>query len=60
MLVTRAPGYALVLPADAVDADAFVREAAQGRELVRSEPVTARDLLVSALSRWRGDAYADL
>ncbi|GAA4350657.1 BTAD domain-containing putative transcriptional regulator [Angustibacter luteus] len=60
VLVTRAPGYALVVPAGAVDAEAFAREAAQGRELVGSDPGRARDLLVTALSRWRGDAYADL
>jgi DNA-binding SARP family transcriptional activator/tetratricopeptide (TPR) repeat protein len=60
VLVTRAPGYALVLPDDAVDARVFEAEAAQGRALLPTEPAQAREVLQQALARWQGPAYGDL
>jgi DNA-binding SARP family transcriptional activator len=60
VLVTRPPGYALVLPVDDVDAQAFAQQCAAARTLLGTDPAAARELLVDALARWRGDAYADL
>lgn len=54
-------GYALRLPADAVDADRFVRLAGEGEAALRRGNVAAaRDLLTGALGLWRGPAYADV
>jgi DNA-binding SARP family transcriptional activator/tetratricopeptide (TPR) repeat protein len=60
VLVTRPPGYALAVGPDAVDALAFESAVARARELLPTDPTTARELLDSALALWRGDAYADV
>ena len=60
VLVTRAPGYALVLEPGAVDAQQAHRLAASARQLLEADPHAAVQRLDKALSLWRGDAYADL
>lgn len=61
VLVTRAPGYALHLPADAVDAGRFTHLAAQGSEALASgDAPRAVRALEAALSLWRGELLADL
>jgi DNA-binding SARP family transcriptional activator len=59
-LVTRSPGYALVLPSGSVDADQFARLTASGRELMSRDPRRAVERLQLAQSLWRGDPYADV
>ena len=57
ILVSKAPGYAIRLPAESVDAwhfDASIRDA-DGRE-----PSIRRRILADALALWRGDAYAEV
>lgn len=57
LLVSRAPGYALRLPADAVDAWRFeeLLRAAQ-----RAAPPRAGELVDEALALWHGPAYAEV
>lgn len=45
-------------PQGAVDADAFERDLAVGRELIDADPASAREFLISALDQWRGEAFA--
>ena len=53
-------GYRLVVaPDDEIDAVAFEREVERGRAIVGSQPETAAHILESALTRWRGEAFAD-
>lgn len=59
VLVTRAPGYALVLPPGGLDADGFVAAAERGRRAAASDPGAALAELDPALALWRGDAYAE-
>ncbi|MFF5293125.1 BTAD domain-containing putative transcriptional regulator [Paractinoplanes globisporus] len=57
VLVSAAPGYALRLPAEAVDAwrfDDLVRQAAE------EGPAARHRLLTEALDGWRGGAYAEV
>ncbi|MBB6171095.1 putative ATPase/DNA-binding SARP family transcriptional activator [Nocardiopsis mwathae] len=57
LVVSRAPGYALEVPPDAVDARRFQGLAARARA---TEDLRARaDLLSDALALWRGPALAD-
>ena len=61
VLVTRAPGYQVVLSRGELDADQFTRLAAVGRQaLADGEPSRAVDLLTEALGLWRGKALADV
>lgn len=61
LLVTRAPGYALQLPADAVDAVRFGHLVAEGADaLTAGDPAGAVRTLEAALSLWRGEVLADL
>lgn len=60
VLVTRPPGYALVLPVGTVDALRFERLVASTGELLLTDPARARDRLSDALSLWQGEAYADV
>uniref|UniRef100_UPI0010413CD4 AfsR/SARP family transcriptional regulator n=1 Tax=Actinomadura roseirufa TaxID=2094049 RepID=UPI0010413CD4 len=58
VLVTEPPGYALRLPAGAVDAwrfDALIDTA--GTLLETGDPAGARRAAEGALARWRGPAY---
>jgi DNA-binding SARP family transcriptional activator len=61
ILVTRAPGYQLILGEDDLDARKFTRLAAAGRAALASgDGPQAADLLTEALSLWRGKALADV
>ncbi len=58
ILISKAPGYAVRLPAEAVDAwhfEALVRRAAG-----ESDPAVRRSTLTEALALWQGDAYAEV
>ena len=57
VVVTRAPGYALGLDAERVDAVRFARLVEEARTL---EPADRAPLLHEALALWRGRALADL
>lgn len=60
-LVTRAPGYELHVPDDAIDAKLFERHVRQaGRLLVSGEPERASALLRKALSTWQGPPLANI
>ena len=61
VLVTRAPGYHIVVPPGGLDAERFARLAADGRAaLSAGDPARAADLLGAALAEWRGAALADV
>ena len=61
VLVTREPGYLLVLDPGQVDAHRFTRLAAQGRRaLAEGDPGGAARTLREALALWRGPALGDL
>jgi len=62
VLVTRAPGYQLRVPAEDIDAHRFTRLVAAGRkELAAGAAQPAAGLLAEALSLWRGSrALADV
>jgi DNA-binding SARP family transcriptional activator len=61
VLVTRAPGYQLVLGPGELDADQFAGLVIEGREaLAAGAPDRAVDLLSEALEMWRGPALADV
>jgi DNA-binding SARP family transcriptional activator len=61
ILVTRAPGYALDLPPDRLDATRFASEADEVRTLLHAGRFErAHALAGEALGRWRGDVLADL
>ena len=61
VLVTRAPGYQIMVPPDGLDAGRFARLAADGRAaLAGGDPARAAELLGAALAEWRGPALADV
>jgi len=61
VLVTRAPGYQVVLGPGDLDADRFARLFADGRQALASgAPDRAADLLTEAIGLWRGPALADV
>jgi predicted ATPase/DNA-binding SARP family transcriptional activator len=57
VVATRAPGYVLELPGDAVDAERFAALLDQAR--AAASPSGALALLDRALALWRGPAYAE-
>ena len=60
-IVTRAPGYVLEAPDDAVDAARFARLAADGRHrLDEGDDAGAAAALDEALALWRGPALAEV
>jgi DNA-binding SARP family transcriptional activator len=60
MLVTRPPGYALEIPAEAVDLVRFERLRKEGRAaLAGGSAAEAADRLRDALALWRGPALAE-
>ncbi|WP_433539037.1 BTAD domain-containing putative transcriptional regulator [Micromonospora sp. CA-249363] len=59
VLVTAPPGYALRLPADAVDAGRFESLLAEARVVSSTDPERARRLVRAGLDLWRGPAYAE-
>jgi DNA-binding SARP family transcriptional activator len=61
VLVTRAPGYAILVPPARLDLSRFLELAAEGqRELEAGTPATAAERLSEALRLWRGRPLADL
>jgi DNA-binding SARP family transcriptional activator/tetratricopeptide (TPR) repeat protein len=61
LIVTRAPGYVLDLPASATDVHQFEHLVSEGRrQLGRRRPTEATRLLVEAQALWRGAAYSDV
>lgn len=57
-LVTRPPGYALVVPASEVDAGRFLALTAEAQRCLPGDPMRSAELLDDALGLWRGPAYA--
>ncbi len=61
LIVTRAPGYLLEVPAEVTDAARFERLVTEGRrELARRRPSAAISLLTEAERLWRGAAYSEV
>jgi DNA-binding SARP family transcriptional activator/predicted ATPase len=61
LLVTRAPGYVLRAPVDAVDGARFEALTRAGMaELAKGRPQAAAASLRAGLALWRGAPYADL
>lgn len=61
ILVTRAPGYQLLLGGEDLDAQHFGILMSQGREaLTAGDPQRAAKVLTEALDLWRGKALADV
>ncbi len=61
LIVTRAPGYVLDVPADVTDAFRFDRLVAEGRhQLARRRPSESTRLLTEAEDLWRGPAYSEV
>jgi DNA-binding SARP family transcriptional activator len=61
VLVTRAPGYQVLLGPGALDCDRFARLVAVGRQaLADADPPRALAVLTDALALWRGQALADV
>ncbi|GAA2802161.1 BTAD domain-containing putative transcriptional regulator [Streptomyces showdoensis] len=58
LVVTRAPGYALLVPEGALDAERFA--GLSGAARVAEDPRRRIELLSEALELWRGPAFADL
>jgi DNA-binding SARP family transcriptional activator len=60
-ILTRPPGWALMMPADQVDAIRFVALAREGSSLLEeAEVASGTAKLREALALWTGDALADL
>jgi DNA-binding SARP family transcriptional activator len=57
VLVASPPGYAVRLPAGAVDAWSFEDEASQAGQL--ADPAAVHTSLAAALARWRGAAFEE-
>jgi DNA-binding SARP family transcriptional activator/tetratricopeptide (TPR) repeat protein len=61
LIVTRAPGYVLDLPASATDVQRFEVLVSEGRrQLGRRRPTEATRMLREAQDLWRGGAYSDV
>ncbi|WP_214105276.1 BTAD domain-containing putative transcriptional regulator [Acrocarpospora catenulata] len=60
VIVSAAPGYAIRMDADAVDAWRFERLADAARALAETDPARARQELGEALGLWRGTAFAEV
>jgi DNA-binding SARP family transcriptional activator len=58
VLVSRAPGYQLMVPPDAVDAARFAAAVEQARQ--GTDPATALQALTGALQLWRADPLPEL
>ncbi|GAA2820653.1 BTAD domain-containing putative transcriptional regulator [Crossiella cryophila] len=59
-IVARQPGYALQVAPAELTTHRFTTLLADGRAALATDPARASHLLTSALSLWRGPAYADL
>jgi DNA-binding SARP family transcriptional activator len=60
VLVTRPPGYSLVIDPDRIDASRFEHLADRGRKLLETDPVAAEAVLREALAEWRDEPFADV
>ena len=61
VLITRRPGYMLVVDADGVDASRFERLVREGRaSLGADDDAKASELFTSALALWSGPAFGEL
>ena len=61
LIVTRAPGYLLDVPAQVTDAHRFEELVSEGRlQLARHRPREAARLLAEAEGIWRGSAYSEV
>jgi class 3 adenylate cyclase len=61
VIVTRAPGYLLVVNPGAVDAARFNSSVTRGRSLLAAgDPDAAAGVLRHSLELWRGPAFADI
>jgi DNA-binding SARP family transcriptional activator len=61
VIVTRAPGYVLEVPAEATDAFRLERLVAEGRaQLARLQPDECVQVLAEAEGLWRGQAYSEV
>jgi predicted ATPase/DNA-binding winged helix-turn-helix (wHTH) protein len=59
VIVTRAPGYALNVPATNVDAHRFEKLVGDAADLIEEAPAEARELLHDALDVWHEAPYAE-
>jgi len=60
ILVTRAPGYALLVPRDGLDLWRFERALDEGERLLAADPARAVEVLERALGEWRGAPLTDV
>ncbi|MGH9116901.1 MAG: BTAD domain-containing putative transcriptional regulator [Acidimicrobiales bacterium] len=60
VIVTRAPGYVMVIDTEELDVTRFERLFALGSGLVDEEPSRASTVLGEAIDLWRGPALGDL
>jgi DNA-binding SARP family transcriptional activator len=60
VLVTRPPGYALLVPRDGLDLWRFERGLYEGERALATDPQRALDALTQALSEWRGRPLVDV
>ena len=60
ILVTRAPGYALLVPRDGLDLWRFERGLDEGERLLAADPARAVEALERALGEWRGAPLTDV
>jgi predicted ATPase/DNA-binding SARP family transcriptional activator len=60
VLITRAPGYQLVLAPEALDAARFEQSLRHALATAGTDPAGARVEVADALALWRGPAYADV
>jgi len=61
LIVTRAPGYVMEVPAEVTDAVRLERLVAEGRrQLARQRPSECIRLLAEAEGLWRGTAYSEV
>src|SRR5262249_7356229 len=59
LLRTRAHGYELAVPSEAIDAVRFERLARTGRDALPAAPARAAEILRAASALWRGEPLAD-
>lgn len=59
VIITKDPGYTLIVEPDQIDAYRFEQAVEAGRTLVVDNPAAASVALREALNMWRGDALAD-
>ncbi|WP_432839279.1 BTAD domain-containing putative transcriptional regulator [Dactylosporangium sp. CA-092794] len=60
VLVSRAPGYVLQVPAEAVDANRFAAAVERATAELPTDPAAALRTLDGALALWRGDPLPEL